>query len=245
MSLNKIKLLFSKYKFDFHYLEEVDSTMSKIKNISSKNNICLIANKQTNGIGRRGTSWISPNGNIYISVLLKNILNIKNHFLNTAYTCNIICDVIEKVCDIKTKIKWPNDILVNNKKISGIISEINNHNNDILIITGFGINIISSPNINDYQTTHVNEYNDNLNNFDFIYILMEEYLKNLHILKNHSSSIIEKYKLRLEFLNKNIKLKLDNNSIKEGIFYDLNVDGSIMLKTKTISENIYNARILK
>ena len=76
-----------------------------------------MANKQKMGIGRRGTNWISPEGNVYISLILKNILDIKNHFLNTAYTSNIICDVIEKTCNTEVKIKWPNDILVKDKKI--------------------------------------------------------------------------------------------------------------------------------
>jgi len=218
--------------------------MLKIKNFKSQRNICLMANKQTSGIGRRGASWESPEGNLYISILLRNILDIKHHFINTAYTSNIICDVIDKICKIETKIKWPNDILINDKKICGIISEIYNENNDTLINTGFGINIISAPKVNDYVTTNVNEYNKKINNLKFTYLLMEEYLKNIDLLKNISQKIIKKYKLRLKYLNKNIKLELDNNQIKEGIFYDLNDDGSIMLKSNLSSENIYNAKIL-
>ena len=245
MTLEGIKSLLKKNKFDFHFLNEVDSTMSKIKNLSSENNICLMANKQNQGIGRRGTKWISPKGNVYISLLLKNILDIKNHFLNTAYTSNIICEVIEKICKVETKIKWPNDIIINDKKICGIISEIYNKNNQMLINTGFGINIISSPDVNDYETTYVNEYNMNINNITFVYYLMEEYLLNLNLLKNRSDIIMKKYKSRLKFLKDNIKLKLDNNNIKEGILFDLNYDGSIIFKPNSVFKNIYNASIVK
>ena len=245
MTLEGIKSLLKKNKFDFHFLNEVDSTMSKIKNLSSENNICLMANKQNQGIGRRGTKWISPKGNVYISLLLKNILDIKNHFLNTAYTSNIICEVIEKICKVETKIKWPNDIIINDKKICGIISEIYNKNNQMLINTGFGINIITSPEVNDYETTYVNEYNMNINNITFVYNLMEEYLLNLNLLKNRSDIIMKKYKSRLKFLKDNIKLKLDNNNIKEGILYDLNYDGSILFKSNSGYKNIYNASIIK
>ena len=245
MTLEGIKSLLKKNKFDFHFLNEVDSTMSKIKNLSSENNICLMANKQNQGIGRRGTKWISPKGNVYISLLLKNILDINNHFLNTAYTSNIICEVIEKICKVETKIKWPNDIIINDKKICGIISEIYNKNNQMLINTGFGINIITSPEVNDYKTTYVNEYNMNINNITFVYYLMEEYLLNLNLLKNRSDIIMKKYKSRLKFLKDNIKLKLDNNNIKEGILYDLNYDGSILFKSNSVFKNIYNASIVK
>mgnify|MGYP001210230861 CR=1 FL=1 len=245
MSLEDIKLLLKTNKFDFHYVQEVKSTMTEIKLLTSENNICLMANTQTDGVGRRGTAWISPKGNVYLSLLLKNVLNVKNHFLNTAYTSNIICDVLEKICNIETKIKWPNDILIKDKKVSGIISEIYKKNNEVVLNTGIGINIISSPNINDYPTTCVNEYNKKIDNLKFVFELMDQYLLNLHLLRNYSDSIIEKYKLRLKFFKTNIKLKFENNSIQEGIFYDLNNDGSIRFKTNFSSENIYNARILK
>ncbi len=245
MSLQGIKILLKKNKFDFYYLNEVESTMSKIKHLRSENNICLMANKQTKGIGRRGARWMSPKGNIYISLLLKNILDVKNHFINTAYTSNIICEVIERICNIETKIKWPNDILVEDKKICGIISEIYNKNNEILINTGFGINILSSPEINEYQTTYVNKYFKNIDNIKFVYELMDEYLKNLKLLKNHSNTIIINYKSRLKYFKENIKLKFEDNLIKEGLFYDLNSDGSIIFKTNSLSKNIYNASIVK
>ena len=74
---------------------------------------------------------------------------------------------------------------------------------------------------------------------------MEEYLINLNLLKNNSNIIINKYKLRLKFLKENIKLKFDDNTTKEGIFYSLNNDGSIMLKSNHLFENIYNASIIK
>ena len=74
---------------------------------------------------------------------------------------------------------------------------------------------------------------------------MYEYLINLNLLKNHSNTIMEKYKSRLKFLKENIKLKFDDNNIKEGIFYDLNYDGSIIFNSNSSSENIYNASIVK
>ena len=244
MLFENIKSLLDKNNFDFYYLDQVDSTMLEIKKFSSDRNICLMANKQTKGVGRRGASWISPEGNIYISLQLKNFFDLKDHFLNTAYTSNIICDVIDNICKVKSKIKWPNDILIKDKKVCGILSEIYSKNNNLLINTGFGINVVSSPTINNYGTTNVNEYNYNINNIEFVYELMSEYLKNLPLLKNLSNSIIEKYKLRLKFFKKKIKLKLDNDDEKEGIFHGLNNDGSIILKTNSLSENIYNARIV-
>jgi len=86
-------------------------------------NICLMANEQKKGFGRRGTTWESPKNNVYISILSKNILPIENHFLNNAFITNMICSVIENICNVKTQIKWPNDILINKEKISNEIQK--------------------------------------------------------------------------------------------------------------------------
>ena len=244
MLLDKIKSLLEKNNFDFFFMESVDSTMSEIKKLSTNRNICLMANEQKKGFGRRGTIWESPKNNVYISILSKNILPIENHFLNNAFITNMICNVIENICNIKTQIKWPNDILINKEKISGIISEIYNINNDKYINTGFGVNIVSSPKIENYPTTNINKYNKEIDNFNFVYQIMEEYFDNFNQLQNNNEKIMTEYKSRLLYLGDNINLKIDDQNVKQGIFYNLNPDGSITLKNNINFENIYNARII-
>ena len=244
MSLGKIKNLLNKNNFDFYFMESVDSTMSEIKKLFVNRNICVMANEQKKGFGRRGTIWESPKNNVYISILSKNILPIENHFLNNAFITNMICNVIENICNIKTQIKWPNDILINKEKISGIISEIFNINNDKYINTGFGVNIVSSPKIENYPTTNINKYNKEIDNFNFAYQIMEEYFSNFNQLHNNNEKIMTEYKSRLLYLGDNINLKIDEQNIKQGIFHNLNPDGSIILKNNVNFENIYNARII-
>jgi len=244
MNLKDINYLLNKHNFDFHFFNSVESTMSEVKKIKFNKNICLFANEQTRGFGRRGSKWESPKGNVYISLLSVNDLESKYHFLNNAYTINTICDVIEGICNLKTEIKWPNDILIDNKKISGIISETYIKDSLNLINTGIGINIISSPVLNDYETTNINQYN-RITNIDFTYKLMEKYLRYIKLKINKPEIILKNYKSRLKFLGKKIKLELNNNNLKEGVFHDLNQDGSILFKQNSKFENIYNARILK
>ena len=157
---------------------------------------------------------------------------------------NMICNVIENLCNVKTQIKWPNDILINKEKISGIISEIFNINNDKYINTGFGVNIVSSPKIENYPTTNINKYNKEIDNFNFAYQIMEEYFSNFNQLHNNNEKIMTEYKSRLLYLGDNINLKIDEQNIKQGIFHNLNPDGSIILKYNFKFENIYNARII-
>ena len=67
---SKIKKFLSQNNFTLVHLEPVESTMKEIKKYIGGKNICMIADQQTEGIGRRGNEWISPKGNIYLSFLL-------------------------------------------------------------------------------------------------------------------------------------------------------------------------------
>ena len=136
------------------------------------------------------------------------------------------------------------DILINKEKISGIISEIFSIKGDKYINTGFGVNIVSSPKIENYPTTNINKYNKEINNFYFVYEIMEEYFNNVKQLLNNHDKIMTEYKSRLLYLGSNINLKIDEQNVKQGIFYYLNPDGSITLKNNINFENIYNARII-
>ena len=118
----RIKDILSFNNFNFIHLDSVESTMTSIKNFLGKKNICLLANEQKSGIGRRGNEWVSPKGNIYISFLIKYDLSIENHFLFGALTANSIIKFLKKYIDENINIKWPNDIIINKKKIAGIMT---------------------------------------------------------------------------------------------------------------------------
>ena len=103
---------------------------------------------------------------------------------------------------------------------------------------------LPSPKIENYPTTNLNKYNKEINNFYFVYEIMEEYFKNFKQLLNNHEKIMTEYKSRLLYLGSNINLKIDEQNVKQGIFHNLNPDGSITLKNNINFENIYNARII-
>ena len=113
----KIKDVLSSNNFDFIHLKTVESTMTSIKKYFNNKNICLIADKQTSGVGRRGNEWISLKGNIYISFMIKYDLSIENHFLFSALTANSIVNFLranfkENINIKKIEIKIiPNDLI--------------------------------------------------------------------------------------------------------------------------------------
>ena len=118
----------------------------------------IYANTQTKGRGTMGKKWISTKGNLYISIFFKinsKKINFKQYAVLNAY---LIKKIISKYAIKKVNIKWPNDLLIEGKKICGILQEVINFKENEFIIVGIGINTHSSPNIFNFKTSYINYF---------------------------------------------------------------------------------------
>ncbi len=125
----------------------------------------IIAEKQTKGRGRHGKKWIYLKNNLFMSVFFNLRKNISLRSL-TKTSCNIVKESLKKKINKKITIKEPNDLLINKKKVCGILQETVFHKSRKFAVIGIGVNINSSPIINKYPTTHLNFFtNKNLSSF--------------------------------------------------------------------------------
>lgn len=129
-------------------LDTVDSTSSYLRrllNDGEKGMVLAVANKQTEGRGRSGKSFYSPDmGGIYMSLLVHPEIGFEAVSSVTAKVCVAVCKSIETVTGISTDIKWVNDLYLNGKKVCGILCEaVNDYKNAVTksIIIGIGINV--------------------------------------------------------------------------------------------------------
>ena len=127
-------------------IKEVGSTNEQLKVYAEQgyeDGSVLIAGKQTEGKGRLSRSWFSPEGlNIYLSVIFKPEISPENSAVFTFIASLALTDTLEKLNFIPA-IKWPNDILINNKKVSGVLTEMkckNGKKPDFLVV-GIGLNV--------------------------------------------------------------------------------------------------------
>ena len=133
---------------DIIELYEVDSTnkYAKEKIIEGIEEETVIwAHRQTDGKGRRDNNWDSPEGNLYMSFIIKPNIE-RQHigqlsFAASLAIANMLSDLIEGNQEVK--VKWPNDVLVDKKKISGILVETDS--NSEWVVVGMGVNIAASP----------------------------------------------------------------------------------------------------
>ncbi len=126
------------------HLRSVDSTNEYAKNIANEKceGVVVISEEQTKGKGRLGRQWKSKHGEgIWMSIVLKpNMLPNKAPFITLIAGASIV-KVLNNL-GVKSEIKWPNDIIINNKKISGILTELSSEIERInYIVVGIGINV--------------------------------------------------------------------------------------------------------
>lgn len=129
-----------------HYEEVIDSTNNKAKELAradADEGLLVIADQQSTGKGRLGRTWDSPSGTgIWMSLVLKP--NIPPQYASelTLVAGLTMCEVISEITGLDAKIKWPNDIVVNGKKICGILTEMSAEMEGIKhIILGIGVNV--------------------------------------------------------------------------------------------------------
>lgn len=143
------------------FLPEIDSTNSYainlLKNVKLPEGTVVHTANQLKGKGQRGSHWNSEAGmNVTASIILKpGFLDLKNQFYLYQIAALACYDAMAEILDssqFDIKIKWPNDILVNSRKIAGILIETNIQNNRLnWCVAGFGINV-NQTDFGDLQT---------------------------------------------------------------------------------------------
>ena len=170
-------------KFKKFFYKKVNSTndlaIKKIKSGITQG--IIVANYQKKGRGQHGKRWLSFKGNLFITIFfkIKKNINIKKI---TILNCKIIKKILFKYIKKRITIKPPNDLLVEKKKICGILQEIKFNNKSKFIVIGIGINLIKNPEIKNYPSTNIlKETGINVKKYDLIKNIEKNFIKNLKL----------------------------------------------------------------
>ena len=182
----------------------------------------VFADKQTNGRGRHGRLWISQEGNLFVSFVLP------EYGYQTPLLSFITAVSVKETLDdfgFSCQIKWPNDILLNHKKIAGILLE----QHDDKVIVGIGINLKNAP-CNDDVLYPATALNTLIGKHEIILALCHKITKNLSIFNQNGFDIIRhKWLQSAVGINERIFVRLPHETIS-GIFTQLTPQGAISLK---------------
>ena len=167
-------------KFKFKKVKSTNDTAIRIIKSSNLKSGMVVSDTQINGKGQHGNKWLSYKGNLFISFFheLKNI-NISLTTL-TKINCLLVKKILNNYYKKKIIFKKPNDLLINKKKITGILQEIITISDKKFLIIGIGINLVKSPKFINYPTTSLFELTDkHINKSKFENQLKEIFEKHL------------------------------------------------------------------
>ncbi len=204
------------------YMECVDSTNEHAKMIGKNggvNGTIVIAERQTNGRGRRGRSWSSPEGNCYFSILLRPKIQTEYASRLTLVAALAVAKAVRRITGLKTQIKWPNDVIVNSKKICGILTESSTGYDGLeYVVIGIGINVnqrMFDAEIETMATSIFQEKHEECNRAELIACFVncfEEYYEDF-VQTQELSFLLDEYNNLLINKGKEIRILDENESI--------------------------------
>ncbi|MFV0363419.1 MAG: biotin--[acetyl-CoA-carboxylase] ligase [Suipraeoptans sp.] len=201
------------------YYGETDSTNIKAKLLGesgAESGMLVVANRQVSGRGRRGREWISEaNTNIYMTILLRPDIEPSIAPMLTLVMAITAAKAIIHVTGLEAKIKWPNDIVVNGKKVCGILTEMSaqtDYINHVVIGVGINANEEDFPRpLNDKATSLKIEGGKPILRSQLIGVIMSEFEKyyNEFIIEKNLSAIKDEYNSLL--VNKDSEIMILNS----------------------------------
>ncbi len=222
------------------YFQTITSTNTvalKLASNNCKEGTVIIADMQTNGKGRLGRKWISPMGkNLYMSIILKPEIPLKDAQILTLFSAISCAHAIKKLHKLNVLIKWPNDLMVNNKKLGGILTEIKNEPKRIsFAVIGIGLNINLErkdlpEDIREKATSLKEELGRNVSRTDTMIAILEE-LERIYnlLLKFGKTFIIGEYLKMSSTIGKDIKVIMNDTNII-GTAIDIDNNGMLIVK---------------
>lgn len=219
-----------------HYFDYLASTMDLAMRLGmegASNGTLVLAEAQTKGRGRLGRSWFSPKyKGIYLSLILRPKISLATSPVLTLLAAVSICEAIKDAVGLDAQIKWPNDIFIRQRKVAGILTEMNAEADKInFMAIGIGLNVNNDKKSLIAQSTSLKEQ---LREPVSRVVLLQELLRRiesnyLYLEDKGSQVIIDKWRSFSLTLGKRVKVYCQNKHI-EGAATDIDQDGALLIR---------------
>ncbi|MBN2599437.1 MAG: biotin--[acetyl-CoA-carboxylase] ligase [Candidatus Thermoplasmatota archaeon] len=220
--------------------DEVGSTNIKAKELAkagAEEGTVVIAKRQSQGRGRFERNWESPEGGVYLSVILRPSESFEKLPLLSFVAALAVTKTIRSY-GLPATIKWPNDVRVNGRKIAGILLESEGDGRSITyVIVGVGINLsvdltkFSAP-IQNKSTSVVNELHYQVDYHEFLKIFFLSFQHYYELMKaQRYGTIIDEWKASSDTLGKRVRIQTMTETL-QGIAFDVDQSGFLLLRTE-------------
>ncbi|MBM5782373.1 MAG: biotin--[acetyl-CoA-carboxylase] ligase [Pelagibacterales bacterium] len=241
----------SNYKqFTIHHFEELRSTNDTAFLMAQNQEIfdfeIILANSQSSGKGRNERNWNSPNGNLYFSLVLKPNLEIAKIPQISFVAIAALRIAIEKINiqNLEIKNKWPNDLLINQKKVAGLLLESKfSQNSCNFVIVGIGLNLISNPDNTIFPSSNLKDCGIAITKEKILELFLDQFTEIYNNYLSYGFKGIRNLWLKEAYLlDKEIKAKNGSEEIT-GIFKDLDEEGNLLIEVSGVVRKILAADI--
>ena len=201
--------------------------------------------EQNSGRGRYGKTWDSQRGNLFMSLLLRPAVGPRRwgelSFLSAVAVATILSDYINSQ---KIEVKWPNDILINGKKIAGILLEVLDFTDKSpSVVVGIGINISKKPKKFEYPVTCIQDYKNEITSVDEVLTsLLHSFVHWFRIWENDGFGLIRTAWMQRAYkLDGTVKVEGKNGSSAKFKFKGIDAEGAMLLDDENGTRNLYRA----
>lgn len=216
------------------YYPSVSSTMDAARQAARQGaaaGTVVIAEQQAAGKGRMKRAWLTPPGNIALSIILYPGLAHLPYLVMLASLA--VAHSVEAVTGLPTQIKWPNDVLIRGKKVCGILLESDVRGSTVgYAIIGIGINVnlraADYPDISDTATSLTDESGRAVSRLAVVRRLLVE-VERLYLTLSKPGPVYEEWRSRLVTLGRRVQVK-SGETVLEGIAETVDSDGSLLLR---------------
>jgi len=223
----------------FHAMDSTNSMAYQLALQGAEEGEIVVAESQKKGRGRLGRKWFSPPlSNLYLSVILRPEIPPQQASLMTLMAAVATAGAIHKFSALQPMIKWPNDILLKNRKVAGLLNEIHSETDRIhFVILGIGVNLnmdekMFSKEIRSLATSLKREMGQSVSRKAFLQILLEE----LEIwyetfLEDGAAPILKAWRDKAQIEGRPVKV-ISFGEVLSGTAIDVDNDGALILETK-------------
>ncbi len=231
--ISSFSCLGSKWEKQVFHFPEVDTTMNKARELAQKGAphlSCVVADIQTRGRGRLDRKWVADQGGLWMTLILR-----PDICPTLAWTCNFaasssISKILEQMFGLDVKVKWPNDLLLNGKKLSGMISEMITRQGDLdFLLLGIGLNVNNEVSQHEFPAISLKEaLEETVSQAQILDHFLTDLSKRLHDLD--PVKIISQWKQKTATIGQRVKVETRDN-IVSGIAMDVDDSGALLVET--------------
>ncbi|MGA2285631.1 MAG: biotin--[acetyl-CoA-carboxylase] ligase [Dehalococcoidia bacterium] len=193
--------------------------------------LIVLADEQTAGRGRRGRSWVSPPGGLYVTIVLRPEPDAVRRLALVAPLA--VCEAIDAVARVRSAIKWPNDVLIEGRKVGGVLIDSRLSGDEVeYALVGIGVNLSLDPaqhaEIRDIATSLALESERKVAREKLLAAVLNRFEKLLAD-SRVDGDVYEAWRARLETLGRQVRAQ-SANDVEEGVAEDVDAEGNLLLR---------------